>query len=298
LAALRARVAPGAPTPAPEHEHEATAWVEGFLQAPTRDIALDRRGFVTWQGRTIGKLVPGRTLLQPEARLAEVDSLGAGARSRLQRRIVAFARDVVHELLEPLRAAFPSDLSPDGRGLLHLLEQDFGTVLTKDALEQWQRMPERERAHLRANGLQVGSVVLYAPALLQRQALLRRITLTNIFHGRTLEGTLVTPFHERIPVSFVPKSHIPPRTLTSWGFVVFAHRAIRADMVDRIHLALKEGSASERTLSATIGSWLGCPPRNIPALGQKILEASCDPFSAPSSLQNAEHLLTNQSHGR
>ncbi|WP_437979427.1 hypothetical protein WMF11_34995 [Sorangium sp. So ce295] len=51
-----------------------------------------------------GQLARRPALLLPDVRLAALDDLGAGARSRVLRRLVAIARDLVEEFLAPLRS--------------------------------------------------------------------------------------------------------------------------------------------------------------------------------------------------
>ena len=64
---------------------------------------------------------------RPEVTLS-IEGLGGGARLRLQRRLLAFTRDLIGEMNRPLRSEALSGLSPAGRGLVYQLEHAMGTL--------------------------------------------------------------------------------------------------------------------------------------------------------------------------
>jgi ATP-dependent RNA helicase SUPV3L1/SUV3 len=66
--------------------------------------------------RGLGRLVRGADRLHPEVSVTA--TLGGGARLRLARRLLAFARDLVTELLAPLEIPGARELGPAARGLL------------------------------------------------------------------------------------------------------------------------------------------------------------------------------------
>ncbi len=106
LASLRGRLAPDPPDPvrAPDR------WVEALVSAPHERFSVDEQGRILDGDRVLGHLTRGTALLVPEVRLVDLDELGAGARSRILRRLVAYARDLASELLAPLRADTARDL--------------------------------------------------------------------------------------------------------------------------------------------------------------------------------------------
>jgi ATP-dependent RNA helicase SUPV3L1/SUV3 len=210
----------GPPAAAPAH------WVETLVDAPHDRFGFDEDGRITDGERPLARLTRGADLLRPEVLLLE--ELDGGARLRLGRRLLAFSRDVVDELLTPLRGEESERLGPAGRGLLYQLEQGLGTTLADDAASQLRDLEPDERARLRRLGIVLGHSVIYAPALLAPAALrLRRILCAAQLWPDRLEAI---PPHAR---SFPADPAVPARLYTALGFPVRGNRAVRADLVDR-----------------------------------------------------------------
>ena len=126
----------------------------------------------------LGHLTRGTALLLPEVRLIDLDDLGAGARSRLLRRLVAFARDLVTELFAPLRGGAARELSPAARGVVYQLEQGLGTLDARAVKGQTAGLSARDRELLAELEVVIGGRVVYASALLKRAAVTRRAALS------------------------------------------------------------------------------------------------------------------------
>ncbi|MCC6554658.1 MAG: helicase, partial [Polyangiaceae bacterium] len=167
LAAMRAAFAPAAAPP----DRGEDRWIESVIAAAHEQLAVDSSGRISFStsgapgrrpapsapgsdaDRVIGQLTRGRDLLLPEVRLAGLDEIGAGARSRVLRRLVAFARDLVEELLAPLRAPAARALGPAGRGIVYQLEQGLGTALARSAEEQLEGLSPGDREVLASLGV-------------------------------------------------------------------------------------------------------------------------------------------------
>src|SRR5690606_18380985 len=118
----------------------------------------------------LAELVRGVDLLRPELALRLDVDLGAGSRSRLQRRLVAWTRDLVEQLLAPLRRGAVDKLSSDARGLLYQLEQGLGTIHSDAAQAQLRRLTRRDRQLLHSLGVIVGARMIWLPKLLRAPA--------------------------------------------------------------------------------------------------------------------------------
>jgi ATP-dependent RNA helicase SUPV3L1/SUV3 len=257
LAALRAALAPQAAASQDPH-----AWVEEVVASPHDRFSVDAGGAIAHGGRPLGRLTRGTSLLLPEVRLVGLDALGAGARSRVLRRLVAFARDWVEALLGPLRGPEIRALSAAERGILYQLEQGLGTALALSAGEQLAELNEEGRARLAALGVELGARVIYVPALLRPQAIEERVGLCSAYFdarpGAPRPGA----------VSLSAARGVDPRAYAAIGYPVFGARAIRADVVERVHRALAEGG--EAAGEGTLASWMGCPAREVPRIAEAL----------------------------
>ncbi len=259
LAALRAppaREAGGAAS-------DEARWVESVVAARHGAISVDASGRITFEdGRELGRLVGGSSLLLPDVKLAALTELGAGARARITRRLVAFARDLVEALCAPLRALSPRALGAAARGIVYQVEQGLGTAKTEDAAAQIAELSPEDRDKLAAAGIVVGARVLYVPALLKGAALERRSALVAAFAGakapRATEPSVVS-----MPIPRLSEE----RLFTAVGYPVFGPRAVRADVVEKVFAAIvAEGNPAPGKLAG----WLGCPAKEAARVAEAI----------------------------
>jgi ATP-dependent RNA helicase SUPV3L1/SUV3 len=208
-------------------EPAADEWVEALVEAPHARFSLDEDGRITDGGRPLARLTRGSDLLHPEVLVQA--PLEAGARLRLGRRLLAYSRDLVADLLAPLRGQELGRLGAAGRGLVYQLEQGLGTVLARDAQVGFHDLEPDERAALRRLGVVLGRTAIYAPALLAPRRLRERWALC---------AAQLWPDHRLAPVdpqtpSFVPDPAVPRAIYTALGFPVIDARATRCDLADR-----------------------------------------------------------------
>ena len=266
LSALRAALAPAPAPPGSDLDR----WIEAVVAAPHGRFSVDAGARIADGDRPIGKLTRGRGLLLPEVRLVGLENLGAGARSRLLRRLVAFARDLVEELLAPLRAPAARELSAAGRGVVYQLEQGLGTALAEAAEEQLAELTARDREILRGLGVELGARLLYLPALLKPAAIERRAALCAAhFDGR--------PGAPRPGAVSIAARGAEPRAYAAIGYPVFGGRALRADVVERVHRALSAGDDAGAPAPALLARWMGCSPREVARISEALTGAPGEP---------------------
>jgi ATP-dependent RNA helicase SUPV3L1/SUV3 len=167
--------------------------------------------------------VRGSDRLHPEVNLTA--TLGAGARLRLGRRLLAFARDLVAGLLEPLELPDADRLGPAARGLLYQLQQSLGSVAADSVRDQLAALTGQERRRLREAGLVLGPLAVFHPALLSPEALDQR---------RALCAAERWPDPLPVPADGHPRTlpahpELPARVYQALGYVLQGPRALRAD---------------------------------------------------------------------
>jgi ATP-dependent RNA helicase SUPV3L1/SUV3 len=230
------------------------AWVESIVEADQTAFQVNEQGRILFGGEWVGRLSKGAELLRPEVVLAVEDALGAGARLRLQRRLLAFARDWVAGLLSPLQGDWLADLSPAAKGLVYQLEQRLGTVRMDQARDQVAGLTPRDRDRLKNAGIAVGSQVVYSRALSAPSAIRRRVVLCLVY--------LSVP-----RLAYVPDGQgtwcevdrtVDVSTYTAMGYPVMGDRGVRADVVERMAGVLgREAGRGEFALPERVCGWLG-----------------------------------------
>jgi ATP-dependent RNA helicase SUPV3L1/SUV3 len=202
-------------------------WVEALIDAPHDRFRVTGDGRIHAGERVLGRLVRGVDRLHPEVAVA--GALGAGARLRLGARLLAFARDLVSELLAPLELPGADALGPAARGLLYQLAQSLGSVAADPVREQLDALEGGERRLLVGGGIVLGRRVVFAPALLGPRALEQRRALcaAELWPGRTPPAAAGEQ-----PARLAVSPEIPPRIYEALGYPVIDGAALRADLAE------------------------------------------------------------------
>lgn len=266
LRELRTALAPGPP---PALEPGEDAWVEALIAAPHDALSIDAAGCVHWSERLVARLVPGSRIVLPEVRLVRLDDLGAGARARLVRRLTAFARDAVTELLGPLHGPDAQSLSAASRGIVYQLEQGLGTALAREARAQLEVLTDADRAALEGLGVVLGAFVVFLPRLLSRASLARRLSLVGPHYSPSPRPP--SPGAVSIPY----QNDVDERAYLALGYPVCGPRAVRADVAERVAAALRD--RGEGVSTQTFAHWMGCSRHAAERVVEALVAGPVDP---------------------
>jgi ATP-dependent RNA helicase SUPV3L1/SUV3 len=248
-------------------------WLQALIDAPHQHFSLDDQGFVRAGEFRVARLGRGVDLLRPEVAVT-LPEIGAGMRSRVARRLVAWTRDAVDELLAPLRRGRGIErLSSDARGLVYQLEQGLGTIHVESARAQLRRLVGRDRAELGKLGVKIGERMIWLPKLLSPASLRTRALLCSAALPRGVVIAIPKPG----AVSLVPESGVDVGAYTAIGFPVFGPRALRVDVAERIHAELVAGAGE-----VEIGSWAGVRREELPELLAAFREQPPSPMRGPA----------------
>jgi ATP-dependent RNA helicase SUPV3L1/SUV3 len=225
--------------------------VEALVDAPAGALRVDGEGRMFFGATLVARMVRGPTLLAPDVRGVGLDDLGGGARVRVMRRLSAHARDVVDELVGPIRRLFPR-LSPAARGLAYQLEQSLGSIASASAAVQLAALNDDDRAAFAEAGVTLGGAACFRSEGLTAAAIARRALLVALFwDARERPGA-----PNGRPPSLAVSRRVDPRAAAAIGYPVYAIRAVRADLAESLCRAASEGHPyDERELARRIG----CP---------------------------------------
>ena len=185
--------------------------IEELAAAEHSELVLEPSCIVRFGGEPVGKLIPGRDLLTPD--VVVTAELSPSERLRAHRRLVAFTRDVVEELSSELSVARPA-LSPAGRGLLHVLGQSLGSILSADVRAELHLLGDDDRSALSKAGIVLGAWTIYVPRLLKPPA----TNLRRALASARLEPRVRVRWPESAAVSALPQRGVDRSLYAAVGF--------------------------------------------------------------------------------
>jgi ATP-dependent RNA helicase SUPV3L1/SUV3 len=230
-------------------ERDSDAFVEGLVSAPHERFKVDARGVVQDGATSIARLTRGSDVLRPEVAVTLAE-LQPGARSRVQRRLVAWGRDLVSELVAPLRGEPLRELGAAARGVVYQLEQQLGTLRVSQAAAQVEELTDEDRQTLERAGLQMGRTLIYLVHSLTAASVRARAALLSAYHG--------VPVPEPSGPSAARVRGVEGEVYTALGYPVFGPRAIRADIAERVADVLAGAGDGPFAPLGELSAWLGC----------------------------------------
>ncbi len=255
--------------------------IESLVQASDDDFAVAERGTILWLGNPVGRITAGRDLLSPQVKVSTFGMVGPGDRQRIERRLVAWAKDLVNLVVGDLRTPDNAKLSPPARGLLYALEQNLGVVPRGKVHEQVESLSGADRQRLARLDVRLGRQFVYqarrfTPAHLAAR---RALWIAQNSH-REITRDPPAALHES-PASFTLSADFPEGLRRALGFLAMGPRAVRVDQAERVAARLrKAGRKGPFELPEDIVSWLGCSREDLPevvaAFGYRPLPTEAD----------------------
>lgn len=203
-----------------------------LVDAQHEAFQLDATGRISAADTPLGRLVRGTSAASPNVQLAALPEVGAGLRSQLQRRLLAFARDEVSRLFSALHGAKHSDQGAL-RAIAYQLEQGLGTASARELAPTLSVLSQEARESLRLADVTIGELSVWLPKLLRQPTLERRSLLTRVFHPELSLPPLGHPNYET--------RGVPAPVWLGLGYVALGPRACRVDLVERAASALANG---------------------------------------------------------
>jgi ATP-dependent RNA helicase SUPV3L1/SUV3 len=168
---------------------------QSLLHAPDEifDLTVDESGglAVGWQGHVLGRLAPGRSLLEPALRTARaLDRLSAHSRNALRSRLEDWLDSQVERHLHPLKklaaAATDPASSPGVRALAAMLTDAGGALPRKAVLGAISHLEHADRQALHRLRVRLGPLDVFLPPLLKPAAQHWRAALLAVRSGAAM----------------------------------------------------------------------------------------------------------------
>jgi len=244
-------------------------FVERLIDAPFERLHLDAQGRMTFEGREVGKLMAGQSLLLPEVTVL-LPELNAGERRRVERRLRAWSKDLPEELFGKLRHGELQELSGAARGIRYQLEQHLGSILVREAREQMAALTEPDRQGLRGRGVRIGRHVVYVESSVTEFALTVRLALCSAY---TRRAAPVLKGEECVDLA----PGWDAASYAAFGYWAVGSRALRADTVERLSSQIYRLALNQECLPEPILGMLGEDPGTreawLRALGFRLSDA-------------------------
>jgi ATP-dependent RNA helicase SUPV3L1/SUV3 len=225
-------------------------------------ITLSEHGKLWWDGAIVGRLVAGASPLSPNIEiLADPHVKTDDLKARLEAWVVARIAARLGPLLalgeaSEAKTGSASALPGEARGIAHQLVENFASL---DRATLKHALPEKLGPQIRALrpfGVWFGRRTVYLPKLLRPDAAALLTLLWGVWHKKESPPAPPAPGL----TSFAVDKGTDTAALQPAGFAVFAGRAIRFDMLERLEDELEQALASgsdAETLLTRIVSLLG-----------------------------------------
>ena len=162
-------------------------FVQRVTDAPADALQVDALGRISFEGEALGRLVRGADRLTPGVALIDGDTWNGGQRARIERRLLACARDVVADAMGgfPAQALSSQTHAPALRALAWRFARGLGVVrLDADARDQMRLLDAASHRQLDAAGVRQGTRWLIVERAVATPALERRALLTEVAGGQ------------------------------------------------------------------------------------------------------------------
>jgi ATP-dependent RNA helicase SUPV3L1/SUV3 len=239
-------------------------FVQRVVDATHEAFEIDASGSISFEGQPLARLVRGKDRRSPQLALTEPEVWTGGARRRLERRLVALARDLVTEAMGgfPAEALTGEGRSAAMRGLAYRLAEGLGVISQGEAREQWRLLDNEARERLKTLGVREGQRFVYVDGAFAPRALERRCMLTALFNQR--------PAPQGVPrEAALDVAELGGRDARAFGYEVLGTVALRIDIVERLSEALRHphGASQVHTLMQQLRLESGVRARVLRELG-------------------------------
>src|SRR5206468_5638756 len=146
---------------------------------------------VAWEGHTLARLAPGRSLLEPAIRTARaLDRLSAPVRAALRARLETWVEAQLDHHLRALMtlsaAASDPAVTPGVRAIAAMLADAGGVLPRKSMLSAIAHLEQPDRQALHRLKVRLGPLDVFLPPLLKPAAQLWRAALLAVRQGPTM----------------------------------------------------------------------------------------------------------------
>lgn len=255
-----------------------------MLSAEAKQFKLNDDGQVLFQvsasnplpGKAVAKISKGSAILRPELVLLDGAVIEGQDKAAVTEKLVQWLNAHIDDVLMPLvKLTDEAEITETARSITTKLYDGLG-ILPRSELEQLiGKLDDDGRRAMRNRKVRLGPVLVFLPALNKPAAVHLRAVLWSLWNDNALPPNV--PADGMVSFSVAGKDdckgdhkELDKNYMRSIGYPVYGPRAIRVDMLDRLIVAVYDGSADGKFKAKhEMAEWLGC---SIPDL-YAVLEA-------------------------
>ena len=235
--------------------------VERLEAAPDDSFDITGEGHILWSGtgegkaggRGVGRLIAGGDILSPTVQVPASDILPQILCRRVETRLGRWLDGMVRRAMAGLLGLDADGLSGAARGLIFQLREGLGSLPRASVQPQISALTADDRKALRTNGVRIGVVSVFVPALLKPKAMRMRALLWSA-RGQAPPPALPAPGL----VTVTRDAAIPDAFYEAIGYRLMGKYAVRLDILDRAAVRLlKLAKKGPLAMPADMASLLG-----------------------------------------
>lgn len=238
-----------------------------MLNAVPKQFRLNDDGHILYQadptnpmpGVVVATVVKGARALQPDVSVLDSNLIEGQDREAIANKLKEWLKGHIATVLEPLVALEKEEESEAApvRGIAFQVYEAMGIVPRANLEELIAGLDPEMRKVLRQKQIKLGPILVFIPALNKPAAVHLRALLWSLWHDKPLPAKI--PGDGMVSKALANENDVNIEFFSAIGYPVYANRAIRVDMLDRIVSAIYD-SAKGGTFKAThaMAEWLGC----------------------------------------
>jgi ATP-dependent RNA helicase SUPV3L1/SUV3 len=258
-----------------------------MLNSKPEQFKLAEDGQILWQkqagnpmpGEPVARAVKGEHILKPGVEVIQSDIVADLDKAAVRDFIQNWLNAHIAKVLEDLVALNNTGgMSGETKGIAYQLHESLGIIARENVKDLISTLDPEGRSGLRKMKIKMGPVLIFIYTLTKPAAVRLRALLWSLHHDKALPATVPNDGMVSLRVDV---GAVDPVYHSAIGYPVYANRAIRIDMVDRILNAIYD-SADGGTFKAThaMAEWLGCSIADLydvlEAMGHKKISDPAD----------------------
>lgn len=207
-------------------------------------------------GEAVAMLAKGDDILKPKIVVLDNDVTAAQDKAKLREHLEGWLKRHIGEVLEPLVALEDmGEVKSAVKGIAFQVHEALGIVPREQLETLISELDADDRRDLRSKKIRLGPVLVFIPALNKPAAVRLRALLWGLYNEKDLP--MECPKDGIVSFEIDPKA-IDRAFYQAIAYPVYAKRAIRIDMLDRVISAVYDGAAEGKFKAEhKMAEWLG-----------------------------------------